>query len=400
MRGLNDAGTAGEPRPTYFVLSSFPLSFAGFRLRLLRALRASGGELMLAAPGLNSETVLRERLSSLACRFVDLPMARTGTSIAQDLRTLWCLTRLLRTERPSHFLGYTAKPVVYGLLAARLAGVPRRTALITGLGYLFGEDGGAGSRLIRAFGAILYRAALAHATRVIFQNEDDRDLFIRRRLVRPDRTGVVNGSGVPLDEFPQQPLPPLGRECHFLLIARLLEDKGIREYAEAARRLRCKYPGAVFHLVGWHDDHPLSVPAATVRAWVDEGLIVWHGRLEDVRPRLAACHVYVLPSYREGTPRTVLEAMATGRPAVTTDAPGCRQTVVPGETGLLVPVRDAAALADALEYFLLRPGRIAEMGARARRHVERHYDVDLVNRQMLRLMDVAPSDAGMAAQGA
>lgn len=388
MRSLNPT----PARPGFFVLASFPLSFVGFRHRLLRALKDNGGELLLAAPGLSQDATVRSRLSPLGCRFADLPMWRTGTSPLQDMVTLLSLTRLLRRERPVHFLGYTAKPVIYGLLAARMAGVPKRTALITGLGYLFGDDGQRGGSFARACGILLYRIALAQATSVIFQNRDDRDLFVRRRLVDPAKAGVVNGSGVPLDEFPPQPMPPLDGGCHFLLIARLLEDKGIREYAEAARLLRGRYPGAVFHLVGWHDAHPRAVPPETLQRWIDEGLIVWHGRLEDVRPCLAACHVYVLPSYREGTPRTVLEAMATGRPTVTTDAPGCRQTVVPGETGLLVPVRDAAALANALEFFLMRPERIPQMGARARQHVERHYDVDLVNRQMMRLMGVAADE--------
>lgn len=388
--------TVEDRPPKYLVLASFARSFIGFRQRLLEALRNSGGELLLAAPDISHETQVRQRLSVLACRYFQVPMVRTGTNPLRDFLTFLSLARLMRQQRPGHFLGYTAKPVIYGLLAARLAGVPRRTALITGLGYLFGEDSRRGGRLVRACGNLLYRLALTQATAVIFQNIDDRDLFIARGLVDADKTGVVNGSGIPLDEFPPRALPPWHTQCHFLLIARLLRDKGIREYAQAARRLRHKYPHAVFHVVGWHDEHPMAIPADEIKGWVDEGLIVWHGGKEDVRPHLAACHVYVLPSYREGTPRTVLEAMATGRPVVTSDAPGCRQTVVQGRTGLLVPVRDEVALAEALEYFLLHPERIAEMGSQARSHVERHYDVDLVNHQMLRLMGVP---AGPAAKG-
>lgn len=391
MRRLSPAaGTPGR----VFVLAGFPLSFVKFRLRLLCALRAGGSDLHLAAPGLGSDRPAQAGLAGLDCTCHDLPLARTGINPLRDIVSFLHLLRLLRRTTPTHFLAYTAKPVVYGLLAARLAGVPHRTALITGLGYLFGEEARPVDRVVRACGRLLYRLALAQAGSVIFQNADDRELFIRRGLVAPRKAGLVNGSGVALDEFRQQALPPDDRRCHFLMIARLLTDKGIREYVAAARRLRPRYPQSVFHLAGWIDSHPCAIGREELQAWIDEGVIVWHGRLDDVRAHLAACHVYVLPSYREGTPRTVLEAMATGRPAVTTDTPGCRQTVVHGRSGLLVPARDPGALADALGYFLQHPQRIGAMGDEARRHVQAHYDVDAVNQAMLRLMRVDVSDSG------
>jgi glycosyltransferase involved in cell wall biosynthesis len=378
----------------YFVLASFALSLSRFRLGLLEALKATGGAVHVAAPGLLGDKPVLNELARVGCHCHEVPLARTGLNPVKDAATFLALLILLRRERPTHFLGYTAKPVIYGLLAAWLAGVPRRTALITGLGYLFGTNARGLRGLVQRLAWLMYRAALGRATAVVFQNPDDRDLFIRRRLVDPRKTAIVNGSGVPLDQFPARPLPP-ANQCHFLLIARLLRDKGIYEYIEAARRIKTRYPHAAFHLVGWMDSNPLSIREEDLRMWIAEGLIHFHGRLDDVRERLAACHVYVLPSYREGTPRSVLEAMATGRAVVTTDAPGCRETVINGDNGFLVKVADAQALADAMTRFLIHPELIDAMGARSREIAERKYDVAKVNSAMLRYMGVQ-TDAGAA----
>jgi glycosyltransferase involved in cell wall biosynthesis len=178
-------------------------------------------------------------------------------------------------------------------------------------------------------------------------------------------------------------------QCHFLLIARLLRDKGIHEYIDAARSIRQRYPQAVFHLAGWIDSNPAAISKSDLQSWIDDGVIIYHGRLDDVRTVLAACHVYVLPSYREGTPRTVLEAMATGRPVITTDAPGCRETVLDGENGFLVPVANVTALAAAMERFLDDPALIISMGQRSREIAQDKYDVHAVNAAMLNHMGVS-----------
>lgn len=375
----------------YFVLASFALSLSRFRYRLLCALKETGGAVHVAAPDLLDDEPVRRELADLGCLCHDIPLSRTGTNVVRDAGTLLALVRLLGRERPTHVLCYTIKPVIYGMLAAWLVGVPKRTALITGLGYLFSAEERGWRSLLRRCVHPLYKVALNKATAVVFQNPDDRDLFIRLGLVDASRTSVVNGSGIPLDQFPVRPLPP-SDECHFLLIARLLRDKGIHEYIEAARHVKAAYPQAVFHLVGWIDSNPSSIREEDLQDWIDEGLVRFHGRLDDVaavRDVLASCHVYVLPSYREGTPRTVLEAMATGRAVITTDAPGCRETVVNGDNGFLVTPRDVGSLALAMTHFLLHPDAIDRMGRRSREIAECKYDVDTVNVQMLRHMGVA-----------
>ncbi|MAY71895.1 MAG: hypothetical protein CME82_10640 [Halomonas sp.] len=197
---------------------------------------------------------------------------------------------------------------------------------------------------------------------------------------------VINGSGVDLAHF--SPVAPPAQPVSFLLIARLLGDKGVREFAEAAKRIRQRHPQVRFRLAGWLDDNPDSIAEHELQAWIDDGAIDYLGRLDDVRPAIAECSVYVLPSYREGTPRTVLEAMALGRAVVTTDAPGCRETVASGVNGFLVEVKNVDALCQALQRYLEAPALIAQHGEASRARAEERYDVHRVNRSILDAMGV------------
>jgi len=247
----------------------------------------------------------------------------------------------------------------------------------------------------------LYRLSLRYSRRVFFQNPDDRDTFVAMGLVAHGQAEVVNGSGVDLEHFQYSRLPDQalrrdaegqrsdGPACvRFLLIARLLRSKGLGEFAAAARLIQRKYPHAEFHLVGPFDTNPAGLKPEEVRSWENEGLLQFHGEQADVRPFFRDCHVYVLPSYREGLPRTILEAMAMGRPIITTDAPGCRETVVDGDNGFLVPVRDAPALAQAMEQFILHPELMEQMGRRSRKIAEDRFDVNKINDRILQLMEL------------
>lgn len=369
----------------FLLIASLADSLINFRGPLIAALQSVGLQVHVAAPGLSEGDPIRQQLQERGVVVHNVALRRTGTNPVADLHTLWSLWRLMRRVRPDYVLGYTIKPVIYGSLAAWLAGVPKCFALITGLGYAFQQQGE--GRALQALVQRLYALALARVQTVFFQNPDDEALFRQRALVTPGaRTCVVNGSGVDVAAFAVAPLPP-GPPC-FLLIARLLGDKGVREYAQAARRIRSAHPGVRCLLVGWIDTNPDAIAQHEIDAWVREGTLEFMGRLADVRPAIAACSVYVLPSYREGTPRTVLEAMAMGRAVITTDAPGCRETVVDGENGFLVPVRDADALAQAMLKFLHDPDLAMRMGARARVIAEEKYDVHQVNAVMLREMGI------------
>jgi glycosyltransferase involved in cell wall biosynthesis len=365
------------------VLASYAPSLINFRGQLIADMVAAGHEVIASAPG--GEPRVAEALARRGASYLPAPIARTGLNPVLDAASIARLAALLRRLAPDLLFAYTHKPVIYGSMAARLARVPRVFPMITGLGYAFTEGRQLRRRALREITTRLYRASLRKVAGVFFQNPDDMAEFRRLAIVTERHKLVrVNGSGVDVEHFKAAP-PPLEGPV-FLLIARLLRDKGIGEYVEAARRLRARHPAARFRLVGALDSNPAAFSADEVARWRAEGVIDYLGEAADVRPCLAESTVYVLPSYREGTPRTVLEAMACGRAVITTDAPGCRETVTQGDNGFLVPVGDAGALAAAMERFILRPELALAMGARSRALAEQKYDVRRVNAVMLDAM--------------
>lgn len=367
------------------VLASLAYSLTNFRRALLAAMADAGHEVIACAPEDDAE--VRSALAANGIRYAQVAMERTGINPFADLRTIAGYLRLLRTERPDVVLAYTQKPIIYGGIATRIAGGVRFYAMVSGLGYAFTGVETARRRLFRAAVSRLYRAGVARAARIFVFNRDDGAEMRTHGIVRPEQDVVqVPGSGIDTRRFAHQPVPegpPI-----FLLIARLLRDKGLAEYAEAARRVKATHPQARFQLLGPMDPNPAAISKAELDGWIAEGAIEYLGETKDVVPYLAACGVYVLPSYREGLPRTVLEAMATGRAVITTDAPGCREPVTEGENGLLVPVGNADALAGAMRRFVEDPALMVRMGARSRERAVSHYDVNKVNALLLDAMEL------------
>lgn len=375
----------------FLIIASYPGSILKFRGALIKAMKDKGFEIHIAAPEFKNFPEDVNELKNLGYILHNIPMQRTGTNPLNDTKSLSALYLLMKEIQPSHILGYTIKPVIYGTLAAWAARIPNRYALITGLGYAFQqiEETGERSKLQKLIHG-LYKQALSKTTKVFFQNPDDLDLFKKLKLISSTTpTAVVNGSGVDISEYEVVPFPIATDntpEFRFLLIARLLGDKGVREYAQAAKIVKVKYPRAQFDLVGWIDDNPDSIEQQELDQWVAEGTIKFWGKLADVKPSIAASSVYVLPSYREGTPRTVLEAMAMGRPIITTDAPGCRETVTNEVNGFLVQVKSVDGLVEAMEKFILDPSLIEMMGRASRQIAENKFDVHAVNNFMLEEM--------------
>jgi glycosyltransferase involved in cell wall biosynthesis len=368
------------------IIASLGESLSLFRGDLIRDWIAAGHVVFAAAPGEEAAA----DMTKLGARFRSIPMRRTGLNPFQDLSLVAALIRLIRKLRPDFVFLYTIKPVIYGSLAARLRPRSRVFSMITGAGYFFTDPSGWRRRL-RGLVVLLYRVALSRNEKVFFQNRDDAHEFACMHIVDRERVVMINGSGVDTDAFAC--LPASRDPVVFLLIARLLREKGIVEYIEAAAIVKKRYPRAVFRMVGWQlEKGPSAIGEDLIEAWRAEGVVEITGYVDDVRPHLAAASVYVLPSYREGTPRTVLEAMSMGRPVITTDAPGCRETVDPGVNGLLVPVRDGVSLAEAMQFFLQHPDSIAEMGVQSRRICEQKYDVRKVNREINRAMGLRPAD--------
>ena len=378
------------------ILSGNDRSLVNFRGPLIAALVRDGHEVVACAP---EETIgVKGQLESLGARFIRLRFARAGLNPFADVLSLYRIKAILRQERPDAVLTYTIKAVIYGTLAARRLGVPRIYALITGLGAAFFTSGLKG-RLLSFVATRFYRWALPHCTQVMVQNREIAEILLKARIIKDaSRMTVVPGSGVDSRRFPATPFPVGVPPC-FLLLGRLLKDKGVGEYVEAAREVRRIIPAARFLLVGDFDPNPAAITRDQLETWKREGVIEHHFYKADVRPFLAQCTTYVLPSYHEGMPRSVLEAMATARPVVTTDAIGCRETIFgvnraqaptqgwyAGENGLLVPVRSSRQLAAALLHLAKNPQLAEAMGRRGRELAEQYFDVQKVNALMLETM--------------
>lgn len=338
------------------------------------------------APDFDEE--VKQQLSDLGATPQPISLQRTGLNPIKDFGTILQFRRIFRNLSPDIVLSYTVKPVIYGSIAARFASVPTKVALVTGLGFTFSEGQGAKGSLIQRAIKLLYRFGLSCADKVIFQNPDDRQLLESQGLVAAEKTGLVNGSGVNLEYFSRMPYPDT-QTLKFLMIGRLNREKGVREYVDAAKKLKQEFPHIECHLAGWIDSNPDSVTESELQSWIEQELIVYHGHIDDVRPVIKDCHVYVLPSYREGVPRTVLEAMAMGRAIITTDTPGCRETVVEGDNGHLVPVQNVQLLAEVMRSFVISPDKIDVMGEASYQMVKEKFEVSRVNQTMLGHMGIS-----------
>jgi glycosyltransferase involved in cell wall biosynthesis len=357
------------------------------RRELLEAVAARGHGITVVAP--EPAAVLRGPLAELGASYREWPVNRTGIDPIEDLRSARHLYSILRDERPDVVLIYQIKAVLIAPIAAKLARVARVVTLVNGLGAVFDTTGFGATRKAQV-ARLAYGLSLRSVDQVVFQNADDPALLRSLRLLsRRARWTVVPGTGVDLVVLAAAP-PHLGAPT-FTLISRLLVSKGIRELVAAARVVRAAHPAARFRLVGQleADGHPDGVRRAELDGWIAEGLIDYAGFSDDIAGVLAATTVFVLPSYyREGIPRTNLEALAVGRPIITTDWVGCRETVEDGVNGFLVPPRDVAALADRMQRYLREPALVAEHGRASRALAERRFDIRQVNEQMLEALQL------------
>ena len=335
-----------------------------FRRSLTMALQAAGYDVVLLSP----PGPYGEKLVALGLRWEAVPMNRRSLNPLREAALLVYLVRLFRRERPALVHSFTIKCAVYGSLAARLAGVPARVNAVAGMGYVFTSTD-LKARLLRWPVRVLLRLALGGpSAKLVLQNPDDVAMFKRARLVADDQVRLIPGSGVDLQRFALSVRTREPRSAMtVLLAARLLWDKGLAEFVEAIRLLRSQGRELTFLLAGTPDPgNPAAVPEETVRAWVSEGLLEWMGHVDDMPGLLSSVDVVVLPSYREGLPKSLIEAAACALPLVTTDVPGCREVVSDGVDGLLVPVRNSIALANAIARIQDNPALGEALGATAR----------------------------------
>lgn len=346
-----------------------------FRTGVISELVRQGHDIVTISPDSRGLRVAGEAIPHRRCE-----MDRSGMNPIDDALYFARLLRTLKQERPDVLFSYTIKPNIYGSLACRLLGI-RAVPNVSGLGTAF-----LGFSHLRRLVIVMYRSAFKHANPVFFQNEEDCSLFVSQKIVQQSQARVLPGSGVDLRRFAPSELP---KSATFLLIARLLGDKGVREYVAAARNFRRENPTAEFLLLGDLDsENRTAINPDELEAWIREGVVEHLGSTQDVRPYIRRAAAVVLPSYREGLARTLLEAAAMGRPLIATDVPGCRQVVREGDTGFLCQPKDSESLAGALSRFCtLSQNERSRMGARARKMVEREYDEERVIEAYLGAVD-------------
>jgi glycosyltransferase involved in cell wall biosynthesis len=349
-----------------------------FRRGLISALGQAGFSVVAYAPP--DEYV--GRIQSAGARYMPMQLNNSSTHPLLELMTLWRMVRLLGRERPALLLTYTPKVNIYLALAARVWGIPV-VANVSGLGRTFIAGG-----WLTLAARILYRVAFSWPRCIFFQNTEDRAVFLDSGMARAERTALLPGSGVDVSRFSPRPRVRGEEAFVFLMVARLMWDKGVGEYIAAARQLKLEFPSVSFRLLGFLDvPSPSALTRAEVEGWVTEGLIEYLGHSDDMAPIYAAADCVVLPSYREGMPKTLLEAASMGLPAIATDVPGCRQAVIDGETGLLCEVRDAEALASTMRrMLLLTPEQRAAMGRAARERVVQEFDEKIVVERYLNVV--------------
>jgi len=373
------------------VIASYGDSLINFRGELLKDLCSKSCQVIACAPNLSHKVI--KFLKSLSIEDYDLPLDRTGFNPIKDLRTIAHIMRLIVIKKPDMILAYTVKPNIFTGIALSILRRCTKTGkktkffpLITGIGSIFLQERNTNLLKNALYKCIIlfYRASLSNAKKVIFQNKDDQKLFLKLGIVDSrKRCEHVAGSGVNLKWFRPHLLPQKQR---FLMVARLLGHKGVREYAQAAEIVRKKIPGTVFQLAGGWDENPSSISKNELVRWKTNKTIVYLGELRDVRPALKKCRYFVLPSYREGLPRSVLEAMATGRPILTTDVPGCRDTVHSGKNGYKVFPQSSEALADKMIMLVKHSEKkIKKMAQTSLALARKKYDVRLVNAQLVKI---------------
>lgn len=363
------------------VLSSFAASNFYFREDMMKAMIKKGHQVVVAAPEPVEDW--EEKFSSIGVKYVSIKhLQKTGMNPLQDLKGFFSILNVLKKEKPDKIFTYHAKTIVYGSLAAKVLRIKEIFIFFGGLGSIINNDK---FTLVKKILILQYKIAIKHAKKVFLQNEDDIKKLMDLGLVKKEQVVRINGSGVNLEKFSQKPFP---HQFTFLFVGRIIKDKGIIEYLEAAKEIKRLYPNVNIQIVGYFDTNPTSISANDLKVYTNKGVVEYLGYHDDVRPFLEKCSVFVLPSYHEGTPKSVLEAMATGRPIITTDVPGCRETVIDGENGFLIPPKNTEALIEKMIWMIENKDLIEKMGHKSRKLCELKFDVNKVNDIILKTMEL------------
>ncbi|MBM38589.1 MAG: glycosyltransferase family 1 protein [Woeseia sp.] len=372
-----------------FLVVNDLVTATNFRKDLMKTLHNLGHDVAVISPSqsnfVNSSEVLNDS-QKLSFRHIHIFINRVSLNPFASLKYILFLSKILKSERPDYVLLYTPKIVIFGSIASRIAGVHKVYSTINGLGYAFASQSFK-AKFLSVLLKALYKVALSFNAKVFFQNSDDRNYFLTNNLVDNNKSLLINGSGVNINEF--QPRAKLDQRYIFLMIARIIPEKGVYEFLQAARMVKQKYPNIVFQLLGPLESESPAILPKTVSDWNKEGAIEYISQKSDVKPYIANCNTFVLPSYREGTPKSVLEAMAMGKPIITSDVPGCREPVIDGVNGYLVPPRNSHLLGESMLAIYEDEDFAKLAGVKSIEIIKDKYDVIKVNKFFMQALEIA-----------
>tara|TARA_R110002111_G_scaffold225091_1_gene286670 strand:+ start:451 stop:1599 length:1149 start_codon:yes stop_codon:yes gene_type:complete len=367
------------------VLSSLDHSLINFRGDFLKSLIKQGYEVYAGAPEFSKEKL--KEIKDLGAIPVSYYLQRTGLNPFNDLKTIFNIKKIIKAHHIDLVYPYTVKPVIYGSIAANMNKTPV-ISLITGLGFAF-TGLTFKARTLQRLNEFLYKLSIRKNKTIIFQNSDDYQLFLDRKIISENHNiGFVSGSGVNLEQFKTRVNENSTDVISFIIVARLIKEKGIALFIDAAETLKAKYPKAEFHIIGAPEDSPSAVKLEKLNMLQDEGTIIYHGLQHNIPEQLFKRDIFVLPTYyREGVPRSILEALSVGMPIITTNTPGCKETVINGENGFLIKPQNLDELINAMEYFLANKEKIKEMGINSRNYAKERFDVNIINKNLLDIIN-------------
>lgn len=368
------------------VVGNSCVDFINLRAPLLKKIQNCNSRVSVIGPECSDEKILVE-MEKLNFNYVSYPIKPVSLNPLSDLKTFYKIYKILKDINPDKVLLLTLKPIVYGSIASKLNGISNVYSLNSGLGRIFVRQSFY-QKFVLIFLQPMLKAAFRFNRKVFFQNPDDQKLFKSLKLCSQDQSIVVNGTGIDISHFPFNKFEEK-KDLKFLMISRLIEEKGIIYFYEAAKKIKKLFPDVKFFLLGNYCDSKSGLSEEKIRTWQDEGIIDYLGETDDVRPFLGNADVFVLPTYyREGVPRTCMEALASGLPIITTDVPGCRETVINEESGFLIPPKDQEALNEAMLKFINEPSIISSMAEQGRRIVEEKFDINKVNLNLAKGMEL------------
>ena len=370
------------------LIGTIASSFYGFRADLIHILLKKGHQVYAFTSEYTTEDLMKiEKLGAIPVTYT---LDRGGLNPLADIVSTYKLAKKIQKIKPDLVFSYFSKPVIFGTIAAKLARVPQVIGMLEGLGYTFTEQPEGLSKkiqFIKKVQVLLYKIALPQLNKLIFLNSDDPKDLLEQHLIKVKNVEVLGGIGLNLKDYPYQPISNIQQPINFLFIGRLLKEKGIHDFLNAAKIVKEKYPETQFIVLGAIDPHNLgALTQSELDELISSNIIDYPGHVDNVKDWIANCHVFVLPSYREGVPRSTQEAMAIGRAVVTTDVPGCRETVEHGVNGFLVPKWNPAALAEKMIYFIEYPEQIEKMGYESYKIAQEKFDAEIVNQRLMNIL--------------